>query len=256
MFQHEGPARTPRTNALLAGYLALIAGFVNSGGFVLIGTFTSHVTGSVGRFSFDLATADRAAALFALLLIFTFFAGAFSASLVIEGRRSQNIGRGYATALFAQALLLLWFVGVAGVSRTTHPRILDTEAAILSFAMGMQNSLVTKLSGATVRTTHLTGVLTDLGIETARWYRWYRYQFPGNTLGDGRTTPERPNPDRAALLITIIAAFATGASLGATLTLRWGHWAMLGPAGAVGIGSLLAYLQRPDREESPTAKGS
>lgn len=41
----------------------------------------------------------------------------------------------------------------------------DLLACVMLFAMGLQNSLVTKVSNATVRTTHLTGLFTDLGIE-------------------------------------------------------------------------------------------
>ena len=36
---------------------------------------------------------------------------------------------------------------------------------MLLFAMGLQNSFVTKISNAVVRTTHLTGLFTDLGID-------------------------------------------------------------------------------------------
>ncbi len=56
MFRHEGAERSHRHNQWLAGYLALIAGFVNSAGFILIGSFTSHVTGNGGRFADDLSS--------------------------------------------------------------------------------------------------------------------------------------------------------------------------------------------------------
>ena len=66
--------------------------------------------------------------------------------------------------------------------------------------MGMQNSLVTRLSGAVVRTTHLTGVVTDLGIEAARWYRWHRAKLRAlPTLLPSRSTPDRPEPSLTAL---------------------------------------------------------
>ena len=55
MFRQEGEVRTARHNRMLAGYLALVAGLVNSAGFVMIGTFTSHTTGNIGRFANDLA---------------------------------------------------------------------------------------------------------------------------------------------------------------------------------------------------------
>ena len=148
-------------------------------GFILIGSFTSHVTGSVGRLSNDLAQDNLRAALFAGFLVLAFFVGAFIASLILEGLAPQDVPRAYAVALFLEAVFLFGFVLIADLSRATNARILDGEAAILSAAMGMQNSLVTRLSGAVVRTTHLTGIVTDLGIELARWYRWRRAHVSG-----------------------------------------------------------------------------
>src|SRR5215207_4094253 len=151
VFRHEGPARDPKTNTILAGYLAAVAGFVNSGGFVMIGSFTSHVTGSVGRMSDDVARGEMPAAASALSLVLAFFAGAVLASVILErSDHSRPAGR-YALALLLEAMVLLVFVFVAGLSRATHPRILDAQAALLCLAMGMQNSLVTRLSGAVVR---------------------------------------------------------------------------------------------------------
>jgi uncharacterized membrane protein YoaK (UPF0700 family) len=43
-------------------------------------------------------------------------------------------------------------------------------AYLLLFAMGLQNSLVTSISNATVRTTHITGLFTDLGIELSQLF--------------------------------------------------------------------------------------
>ena len=62
MFTHEGPGRPDRLNQKLAGYLAFVGGYVNSAGFILIGTFTSHVTGNVGRLANDLVVAHEARA--------------------------------------------------------------------------------------------------------------------------------------------------------------------------------------------------
>ena len=66
MFSREGAARTEQQNRLVAGCLAAVGGFVNSSGFVLVGTFTSHVTGNVGRLANDLAQNQYAAAIGAL----------------------------------------------------------------------------------------------------------------------------------------------------------------------------------------------
>ena len=109
MFRREGPARDTRKNILLAAYLAATAGYVNSGGFVMIGSFTSHVTGSIGRFANDLANAHFAASVSALSLALAFFLGAVAASLILEGSELPVPSR-YSLALAVEAGLLLFFV--------------------------------------------------------------------------------------------------------------------------------------------------
>lgn len=248
MFRHEGPARSARKNEILAGYLALIAGFVNSGGFVLIGSFTSHVTGNIGRSSIDLAEGGGSASLFAVLLAAMFFGGAFVASLLVESSIFERTTRAYAAALLIEGVLLGSFIFLAGLSNATHPRALDAEASILCFAMGMQNSLVTRLSGAVVRTTHLTGVVTDLAIEASRWWRWQRAQLLPQlqAMLPLRNPPQRPTPAKVRLLATIVAAFALGAYAGAVAVLRASRWAMVFPAGAILAACVYAFFERDD----------
>jgi uncharacterized membrane protein YoaK (UPF0700 family) len=247
VFQHEGPTRSARKNEILAGYLALVAGFVNSGGFILIGSFTSHVTGSIGRSSIDLAQGGGGASAFAVLLIVGFFAGAFVASLIIETSIFRSTARAYAVALLVEGILLASFIFVAGFTGATHARALDAEAAILCLAMGMQNALVTRLSGAVVRTTHLTGVVTDLAIETSRWWRWHRANLlPQLTFDGGRNPPKRPMVPKFVLLATIVGAFAVGSYVGAMTVLRASRWAMALPAALILAASLYAFLDRED----------
>lgn len=232
---------------MLAGYLAFVAGFVNSGGFVLVGTFTSHVTGNFGRFGNDLARGDLSAAILAVTLVGAFFGGAFLASIVIESSPFVAVARAYGVALLIEAGLLGAFIAVAGSSTAHHQRVLDAEALLLCVAMGMQNSMVTRLSGAVVRTTHLTGIVTDLGIECARWYRWQRSRHRPTSRDERpheHLAAPRPQPARALLLLTIVIAFAAGALLGAGLTLRASRWAMLFPVVAILAASAYAFIQR------------
>src|SRR4051812_29644352 len=69
MFHTEGEQRSDRHNQLLAGYLATVAGLVNSAGFILAGSFTSHVTGNVGRLADNLALGHGSAAALAATMI-------------------------------------------------------------------------------------------------------------------------------------------------------------------------------------------
>lgn len=244
MFQHQGPSRSDRHNRLLAAYLAGVGGFVNSAGFVLIGSFTSHVTGNVGRVANDLAAADFPAATGALTMILAFFVGAFVASMAIESDFFRKVPYAYSFALFCEGGLLTTFTGLALLTTTEHPRVHDAEAAVLCAAMGMQNSLVTRLSGAVVRTTHLTGVITDIGIEAARWFRWWRgslAQRAGVRLSFGRAGAERPAVVKIALLGTIAGSFVVGAIFGAVTVGHLGAGTMLIPSAAIFACSVYAY---------------
>lgn len=243
MFRREGPDRSALHNGVLAGYLAFVAGFVNAAGFVLLGVFTSHVTGNLGGAMGEVAGHDVAEAGLVverggprgLLLVGAFFIGAVFASLVLEAHTSRSRSSAYGVALALESVLLsacavapASMFGVSGA----------TLALPLSFAMGMQNSLVTRISGAVIRTTHLTGVVTDLGIEAARWLRWWwativRWRVDG-------APPARPASVNAALLATIAVSFALGGVAGGLGALSFARLAFVLPAVALAGGAISA----------------
>ena len=234
MFTHEGPARTAKSNGILATYLAFVAGFANAAGFMLLGTFTSHVTGNVGRASINLRRSDLAAAADAGVLVLLFLCGAVTASLLVESGRPRKTSTGYATALLVQG---------AGLSMLAVSR---GSAGTLSWCMGMQNSLVTRLSGSVVRTTHLTGVITDLGIEIARWLRWLGSRMrPQGSLLYGRTPATRPAVAPSILLMGIVLAFAIGGVAGSGAAVFWGIRSFACPGAAAVAASLYAFTAGP-----------
>ncbi len=242
MFHHEGSERSDRQNRLLAGYLAFVAGFVNSAGFISVGSFTSHVTGNVGRLADDTALAQYQAAFFAGAMVVAFFGGAFTASMLLESNLLGKRPYTYGALLLLEAGLLVTPIHFLP---TFLPRPQDVQAAVLCMAMGMQNSFVTRLSGAVVRTTHLTGVLTDIGIEGARWFRYARSlagQRGGVRLLLAKQAAEKPHFPKTALLITVFGAFVLGSGHGAVLAVRFGHGALLFPAAALAVGGVLALL--------------
>jgi uncharacterized membrane protein YoaK (UPF0700 family) len=79
----------------LAAYLAFVGGFVNSAGFVLIGSFTSHVTGNVGRLANDVASREWSPAGAAAAMIVAFFCGSFVASMIIESEAFGSAAYAY-----------------------------------------------------------------------------------------------------------------------------------------------------------------
>lgn len=233
MFSHEGPARNAKSNSVLAGYLAFVAGFVNASGLILFGAFTSHLTGNVARVSAGMARGDLKGVEQAGLLVAVFLFGAVTASLLVETNLFRRTSSGYGAALLVQGGLLSLFV--------------VTDAAnLLSFAMGMQNSLVTRLSGSVVRTTHLTGVVTDLGIEIARWTRWsWSKDSGGGPTRPGRNPATRPTPARSILLLTIALTFTAGGALGTIVTPTWGARSIAVPAVAILLAAAYAFAAGP-----------
>jgi uncharacterized membrane protein YoaK (UPF0700 family) len=253
LFRHEGLERTDAENRLLAGYLAAISGFVNSAGFVTIGAFTSHATGNVGRLANELAMGHPLSAVSAALLLVAFFFGAFAASMAIEGGLFRRLPYTYAALLFSEAILLCIFVGSTHLF--TSPHGWDLSAGVLCAAMGLQNSLVTRLSGAVVRTTHLTGVITDLGIESARWFRYWRHEISEHVrfpLAFGTAPHSKPSAKKVALHLTVVGGFVAGSMIGAATTHRFGRNALVLPIVGVIAGGIYAItngrVSRRDRE--------
>jgi uncharacterized membrane protein YoaK (UPF0700 family) len=249
MLKHEGQHRTDAQNRRLAGSLALVAGYVNSSGFVLIGTFTSHVTGNIGRLTTDTAEGRGHPASLAALMVLAFFAGAFVASMAIESSRIGSRGHVYGGLLLGEAATLLAFFAIARWMPSLDPRVHDAEAAVLCVAMGLQNSLVTRLSGAVVRTTHLTGVVTDLGIEAARWFRFARHHVGARSrlkLTVSAKPAERPHGPKTALLATIFAGFLLGSFVGAIAVLRLAHLSLLIPAAGLAVMGVFAMVAASD----------
>lgn len=242
MFKHEGAERTDSENRLLAVYLAGIAGFVNSASFVLVGVFTSHVTGNVGRFVHDSALGLPISAATALVLIASFFVGAFLASMAIESQFFGSPASTYGTLMLLEAAMLVGFVTLVRQGATVAK---DLPAALLCAAMGLQNSLVTRLSGAVVRTTHLTGVVTDLGIETARWFRFARRGLGERMhvpLSVGPSPVTRPSLPKLILLLTIVFGFVGGSVAGAIGTTLWGRFALFGPVAVLSVAGLYGMV--------------
>lgn len=206
--------RTYSDNLLLAVSLSAVAGAVNMVGLKVLGVFSSHVTGNASRAGEAAALAQGSAALHHASLVVAFFAGALCAGIIVEGARRLGQAR-FALALVVEAAVLS---GVAWLLRGQSQSTADVATRILCFSMGLQNALVTNVSGAVVRTTHLTGVVTDLGLEVARWMvsRTHRISLP-----------------RLLLLSSIVAGFLVGTAWGTLMYAGHGVDALWGPVFAL-----------------------
>lgn len=209
-----GHQRTRRANRQLGLMLAFVAGAINAGGFLAIQRYTSHMTGIVSGAADDLALGHGGLALAGVLLVGVFISGAVTTTVLINWARRRRLHSEFALSLLLEALLLLAF-GLVGANLATYSALLvPAAAALLCFIMGLQNAMVTKISQAEVRTTHMTGVITDLGIELGKLLYW-------NRTPDTPAEPMvRANRDRLRLHATLLACFAGGGLAGA-LAFQW-----------------------------------
>lgn len=151
------------------GYtLAFVAGAVNAGGFLAIGQYTSHMTGIVSSMADRFALGDVRFALAALAAWSAFVLGAATTAILVNFARRRHLHSQYALSLLLEALLLLVF-GIAGAYLNHLHEFLDpVTVLLLCFIMGLQNAIITKISSAVIRTTHVTGLSTDIGIELGK----------------------------------------------------------------------------------------
>ena len=216
--------------------LAFIAGSVNVGGFLACHRFVSHVTGFATQFGADFAYARWEQAFGMLTAPGFFLAGAMLAAWLIERRLHHDLRPRYGVAMsiVAGCFYLAAFGGWRGwFGRFGAPLNIRSDyflLALLCTASGIQNAVVTSVSGAIVRTTHLTGITTDLGIGLVR------ILFPA--ADEGKLKRER---QFTKLRLGTITAFILGATAGAILHERYGYLAFLLPA-FLASASLVASL--------------
>jgi uncharacterized membrane protein YoaK (UPF0700 family) len=160
--------RTRRSNRQLGGILAFVAGAVNAGGFLAVARYTSHVTGVVSSIADELVLGHTALALAGAAMLLCFLLGAMTTALLVSWGRRHALHSEYALPLMLEASLLLVF-GLLGANwRWLQDLFVPATVLLLCFVMGLQNAVITKISKAEIRTTHMTGIVTDLGIELGR----------------------------------------------------------------------------------------
>ncbi len=163
MLIRQGDERNDDVDRRLACALAAIAGAVNTAAFHAVGFFSANMTGNVSVLSDHLASLKLAAGTFFLLIVIVFIFGAFLSTLLINAGRRRHIRGIYAFSVLTEAVLL----ALLGCIELRLPDIYRSEVLIpsLSFLMGLQNATVTRISNARVRTTHVSGMATDIGID-------------------------------------------------------------------------------------------
>jgi uncharacterized membrane protein YoaK (UPF0700 family) len=228
-----------RQQSRLAISLSWIGGFTNSVAFLACGAVVSHVSGTVTGFGRSLARAEVPEIRFFGFLVGTFWLGAVASATMTEGAKRRGMRSKYIVPLVAEALLLM----SVSISLNHHGHIdagggwMYWTTGALSFAMGLQNATITKISGAVVRTTHLTGGITDLGLEGVQFLLWYRDRLLGRRWSRAgrilKISQRHPTFERILLLASIAASFLFGALVGTWAWLGFATTAMLVPVCAL-----------------------
>lgn len=209
----SGRERSQEADRHLGLTLAFVAGAVNAGGFLAVAQYTSHMTGVVSSVADNLALGRFALAALGAESLTAFLGGAACSSVLINWARRRSLHGQYAMPLLVEAALLLGF----GLADSAFGSV-QGVVLLLCFIMGLQNAIITKVSDARIRTTHVTGLVTDLGIELGKAAYWNRSPEHGR--------PVRADAGKVRLLTSLLGLFAFGGTLGALGFQLVGSWAV------------------------------
>jgi len=201
--------RQRSTDLTLARYLTFVAGATNAGGFLAVQQYTSHMSGIVASIADNIVLGNFVLAVAALGALLSFVLGAACTAVMVNWGRRRGTHSVYALPLMLEAGLLLSF-GVVGANLSSHLFFfVSVTVMLLCFLMGLQNALVTKISKTEIRTTHVTGLITDLGIELGKLIYW--------NMGNNAAAKVVVRADRAKMqvLASLASLFFLGCLTGA-----------------------------------------
>ena len=211
-----GAARTTGANRQLGAALAFIAGATNAGAFLAVRQYTSHMTGMVSSMADDLAVGDWRPAAGAFGAVLSFLSGAATTAVLVNYARRRLLHSQFALPLLLEAVLLLVFGLIGGRLASVHGLFVPVTVMLLCFAMGVQNAVITKISRSEIRTTHVTGLVTDIGIEVGKLLYW-------NRLQEDRSLHVVADVRRLRVLSLLVGAFFLGGVMGAIGFQRIGY---------------------------------
>lgn len=227
--------RSRADNVRLGAGLAFVAGATNAGAYLAVGQYTSHMTGVVSAMSDALALRNWSIAAMSASALMAFLGGAATTALLVNAGRRRGLSSAFALPLLLEAVLLLLFGAFGARLMTSDTFIVPGTVALLCFTMGLQNAVITKISRAEIRTTHVTGLVTDFGIELGKML------YPNRARADARP-PVRADWVRLKVITPLLVAFFAGGLLGAVAFQRFGYVATVPLAALLGVLSIVPAL--------------
>ncbi len=198
MLRNYSNSRTLGDNIKLGTLTAFTAGTINIASLLIFLSFTSNVTGHYAIFAAEISKGNWSQVAVVGLWIFLFFFGGFVSNLIVINFNKKSKYFAHAMPLILEITCLL-FVGIYG-QFYYRKTLEETEylVALMLFATGLQNGLTASISNFSVKTTHLTGTTTDLGILFSMFTR-EEFRKNGELVA------------RAKLLMSIMVAYVAGA---------------------------------------------
>ncbi len=226
MFRHTITEKVSARTYVDWAILTFIAGNLNAGGFLACNRFVSHITGFATLAGVDMAHGWVGQSIGNLSIPLFFLMGVIFSAYLTEKRHAQKKeGQRFAPVMGLVTFLLLvitiggtlgWFGAFGEPANLKYDYVF---LALLCGACGLQNAAITSASGATIRTTHLTGLTTDLGLGIVRAEIAARSP-------DSRLLERRANLFR---FMTILAFFV-GSMVGALAFIRYQYNGFIIPA--------------------------
>ncbi len=231
--------------------LAFMAGTINSGGFLACGRWVTHVTGFATFFGIDLVTGEYKLALSMLIVPMFFLLGSFVSGYLIDVRQAAKKEPRYDIVMSMISAALIFCAiggsyGLFGIFAETNSIESDISLLILlCFASGLQNALITTSSGAVIRTTHLTGMTTDLGIGLAK--NIARRRDPNAIKSQNELVNNR-------IRSGIIVSFILGSAVGAYTFISFEYWGFLLPGAIALYATRLVFRHKKMKSMEPISE--
>lgn len=217
----------PRWAWIGGGALAFVAGLINAAGYMgFRHQSISNLTGSTTLLGTALGLGDGGETLHWALSIAAFVLGAVLSGMIVQ-KSTLKLGRPYGIALMLESALL--FIAVPLLDRQWSGGLW-----LASMACGLQNGMVSAYSGMVFRTTHVSGMFTDLGIYLGHRLRGLEVDAL-----------------RVRLCLLVISAFMLGGAVGAVLFAHLRERTLLIPAVLTGLcGALYSFYRQRSAPEA------
>ncbi len=222
-----GKTRSRPANRQIALFLALLAGIINASGFLAVEQYTGHMSGVVAQVADNLATGKLDLALSGFYALLAFGAGAATSMVLITWSTALRLQSLYALPLLLEAVLLGIFGFMGDTFQQYDTAFIPATIGLLCFVMGLQNATITNMSHAEIRTTHVTGLVTDIGMELGKAMFAKFIQPTLQNMHTPYIQSIEPNPQKRSLLLSLLGMFFLGGALGTINFLYIGFHALL-----------------------------